>query len=290
MGGKDQFIDTLKYVDSVLQQATGPFFLGKEFTLVDVQFAPFLERMVASLLYYKGFVIRVPSSEKANAEYPGINAWFDAMEELPAYQLTKSDYYTHAWDLPPQLGGCRSEQGGKPYEDAINGVRSLDSKQGSWELPLQPDNGGVEPDWSFIPGGESAARREAVERISSNHDAIVKFACRGAGSKGFPGFGAPLADPNAVPNEALQSSVDMCLRTVCSALLAEDVDGYDADMNNIAKVIARNGGKEYAGGVVASLSYLRDRVGVPRDMRLPAARQLRAHLNWSIGKILDAAE
>ena len=46
--GKDQFIDTLKYVDSVLQDADGPFFLGKEFTLVDVQFAPFLERMVAS--------------------------------------------------------------------------------------------------------------------------------------------------------------------------------------------------------------------------------------------------
>lgn len=288
--GKDQFIETLKHVDSVLQDADGPFFLGKDFSLVDVQFAPFLERTVASLLYYKGFVIRVPSSERANAEYPGINAWFDAMEELPAYQLTKSDYYTHAWDLPPQLGGCRSEQGSKPYEDAINGDRSLDGKQGSWELPLQPDNGGVEPDWSFIPGGESAARREAVERISSNHDSIVKFACRGAGSKGFPNYGAPLADPNAVPNEALQSSVDRCLRTICSALLADEVDGHDAEMETIAKVIAAEGGKEYAGGVIASLSYLRDRTGVPRDMRLPAARQLRAYLNWSISMILDASE
>lgn len=287
--GKDQFLDTLKYVDSVLQRADGPFFLGKDFTLVDVQFAPFLERMVASLLYFKGFKIRVPSSERDDTEYPGINAWFDAMEEMPAYQLTKSDYYTHAWDLPPQLGGCRSEQGSKPYEDAINGVRTIDGKQGSWELPLQPDNGGVEPDWSFIPGGESAARREAVERISSNHDAIVKFACRGAGSKGFPNFGAPLADPNAVPNETLQTSVDRCLRTICSALLADGVDEYDGEMKSIAEVIATEGGKEYAGGVIASLSYLRDRVGVPRDMRLPAARQLRAHLNWSISAILDAS-
>jgi glutathione S-transferase len=287
--GKDQCIDTLRYVDSILQKANGPFFLGKEFSLVDIQFASFLERMVASLLYFKGFAIRVAPSDRATAEFPGINAWFDAMEELPAYQLTKSDYYTHAWDLPPQLGGCRSEQGSKSYEDAINGVRSLDGTQGSWELPLQPDNGGIEPDWTFLPGGESAARREAVERLSANHEAIVKFACRGAGSKGFPGFGAPLADPNAIPNEALLGTVDKCLRTISSALLAEKVDDYEAEMKAIANAIVSEGGKDYASGVIASLSYFRDRIGVPRDMRLPAARQLRAHLNWSIGMILDAS-
>ena len=32
--------------------------------------------------------------------------------------------------------------------------------------------------------------------------------------------------------------------------------------------------------VYMSLAYLRDRVGVPRDLPFPAARQLRAHLNW----------
>jgi len=288
---KKQFADTLKKVDSVLQDAkSGPFFLGKDLTLVDIQFAPFLERIVASLLFYKGFVIRVPENERANTEYPGINEWFDAMENIPAYQLTKSDYYTHAWDLPPQLGGCSSDPDAKPFEDAINGIRSLDGTQGSWELPLQPDNGGVEPDWSFIMGGEGAARREAVERISSNHEAIVKFACRGAGSKGFPSFSASLSDPNALSNDALQRSVDRCFRTICTALLSDNIDKHDADMKCIAKIIASDGGTEVAGGVIASLAYFRDRVGVPRDMRLPAARQLRAHLNWAIGMILEASE
>lgn len=50
--GKDEFMETLKYVDVVLQKADGPFFLGKDFSLVDVQFAPFLERAVASCKSY----------------------------------------------------------------------------------------------------------------------------------------------------------------------------------------------------------------------------------------------
>lgn len=38
--------------------------------------------------------------------------------------------------------------------------------------------------------------------------------------------------------------------------------------------------------VVPSAMYIRDRVGVPRDLPLPAARQLRAHLNWLIDMLM----
>lgn len=283
---KSNFLATLDEVEEALKQVNdGPFFLGKDITIVDVQFAPFLERTVASLLYYKGFQIRVAPGEATL--YPAINKWFDAMEKLPSYQVTKSDYYTHCWDLPPQLGGCVSEPGGRAYEAAINGLKSINDKRdvGSWELPLEPHNGGIEPDWEWA-GDDDAAKREAVERLTANHAAIVRFAARGAGSKGFPGYGAPLSDPNASPNKEVQPAVDYMIRLVCSALL----NGTDANtkaLEEAVDTIVSNGGKEVAEAVVVSLSYLRDRVGVPRDMKLPAARQLRAHLNWVIGAFLD---
>lgn len=74
--------------------------MGKDFSYVDAVFAPFLERMVASLAYYKGFHMR------GTGEFPGIESWFDAMEQRPAYLATRSDHYTHCHDLPPQLGGA----------------------------------------------------------------------------------------------------------------------------------------------------------------------------------------
>ena len=276
----------LAAVEGALVESGGPFFMGQDVSIVDVQFLSFLERMCASLLFFKGFMIRVPPGSNQPNPYPAINRWFDALEKKPAYQLTKSDYYTHCWDLPPQLGGCAPEPEGESFRKAINGKRSLDGSQGSWEFPLQPHNGGVEPDWEWA-GDEAAAKREAVERLSFNHDAIVKFAARGAGKKGMPPVMAALADPNATPSVAVQTAVDTVLQTVSLALL-EGVDQQEETMTKIAEAAVREGGDEFADGLIASLSYLRDRVGVPRDMRLPSARQLRAHLNWAIGKVLKA--
>jgi len=286
---RKMFTDTLSKVESALNRS-GPFFLGKEVSLVDFMYAPFLERMAASLLYYKGFMMRVPPEKMS--PYPALNLWFDAMETLPSYQLVKSDYYTHCWDLPPQLGGCTYEAAGEPYQKAINGERSIvNNNRGSWELPLEPHNGGVEPDWDVWAGDEMTARREAVERVSANFEAIVKFAARGAGRKGIPPVSAPLADPNAQPSEAVQEAVDSIMKEICMALL-EGVDKRNTSMEEIANTIVQSSKDDrlFTDGVIASLSYLRDRVGVPRDMKLPAARQLRAHLNWAIEKLLTAQE
>ena len=88
----------LKRVDGELKAGGGPYFLGAELSLVDCFFAPFLERMAASLPYYKGLTLR------ANAAWPRVEAWFVAMEGRPSYRHIQSDFYTHVHDLPPQVG------------------------------------------------------------------------------------------------------------------------------------------------------------------------------------------
>lgn len=275
---RNNFISTLIEVENALTASSGGFFLGDKVSIVDAMFAPFLERMCASLLYFKGFQIRVANGETTN--FPAVNRWFDSMETLESYRLTKSDYYTHCWDLPPQLGGCVSEDGSNPFQDAINGLN------GSWDLPLPPDNNGIEPDWSWA-GDEAAAKREAVERVTSNFEAVVSFASRGAGKSGRS-YGAPLSDPNAISNESIKPFVDAAMIVVCNTLLSEtDAENAACDkaLTELVSVWKKEGGNEVIDKIAISLSYLRDRVGVPRDMRLPAARQLRAHLNWAIAKL-----
>lgn len=277
---EENFISTLNVVERELSQV-GPFFCGQDVSMVDFMFASFLERIAASLLYFKGFQMRVAPGKPT--DFPAINRWFDAMETLPSYQLTKSDYFTHCWDLPPQLGGCNYEPAGEPFEKAINGEASiLDSQRASWSLPLEPHMGGIEPDWEWATEG---ANREAVERVSANHGAIIQFAARGAGKPGVPPVSAPRADPNAVPNLAVQGAVDACFRVIMMALLYESTDKYNDKMQQVASTIAQQGGADFAKAVIDSLAYVRDRVGVPRDMKLPAARLLRAHLNWSIDHV-----
>ena len=128
----------------------------------------------------------------------------------------------------------------------------------------------------FSYAGEEAARIEAAYKLSINHENIIKFACRGPGQVGRKQFSAALADPYATPNLAYSDSVDVCLRLVCQALANGNYESLSIPLGIDSTM------KE---GVVSSLAYLRDRIGVPRDMSYPAARQLRAHLNWVIEKL-----
>ena len=92
------FMATLRRIDEALGESTGPWFLDSADhpTLVDLQYVSHVERMLASALYWKGIQIR------GSGRFSNLEAWLAAFEERPAYLATKSDYYTHVMDIPPQ--------------------------------------------------------------------------------------------------------------------------------------------------------------------------------------------
>ena len=51
--------------------------------------------------YIYEFLLAVHTNE---CRWPGIERWLSAFEERSSYRATKSDYYTHVMDIPPQYG------------------------------------------------------------------------------------------------------------------------------------------------------------------------------------------
>ena len=127
-----------------------------------------------------------------------------------------------------------------------------------------------------------ACRLMAAWKLAGNGVNVARFAARG-GPEGSRNnrktFGAELADPYAASDEAILNTVDAALRVVCLALsdIEQDLPD-DVVRRQLLDVVPSN----QASGVASSLAYLRDRVGVPRDLPLAAARYLRAYLNWGI--------
>eukprot|EP00892_Ulva_mutabilis_P007799 jgi/Ulvmu1/5391/UM022_0186.1 len=264
------FCKAMDSVDSALAAigGGGPFFLGEELSMVDIVWAPFLERQNASLLFWKGFKLR-------NGGWDNIDRWFEALEARSTYSATQSDYYTHCYDIPPQYGTCWPAPNTEDIACAINGTDGR-----SWKLPLPPITAdSQEPRTNVVEGGLAERYRvEAAAKLASNRSAVAKFALRAVGSPGKH-FSAPLADPNAKPDLSFVQPVEAALACTVHALLhgtesAQEVFGDGAWLGGDRA--------KHAEVVEKSLGYLRDRVGVPRDMQFAAARQLRAHLNFTI--------
>ncbi len=119
----------------------------------DVIFIPYVERMNASLAYYKGYSIR--------EEHPYINNWLKNLEKLEEYRGTQGDFHTHAHDLPPQMGGCFtfSNSNQELYAQKIN----LGSGLG--QLELIDSNYDQESEKRFIA--------IALERVIKHKERII---------------------------------------------------------------------------------------------------------------------
>lgn len=86
--------------------------------------------MFASVTYWSGVRIR------GSGRWPAIERWVDAFEAMPSYLATKSDYYTHVMDIPPQYGPGYAIS--SPERARMAAV--IDGSYGGWKLPLAPFN------------------------------------------------------------------------------------------------------------------------------------------------------
>jgi glutathione S-transferase len=131
----------------------GPFLLG-ELGTVDLIFVPYLERMNASLAYYKGYLLR--------DRYPAIDRWFRHLEQRSTYLGTQSDFHTHAHDLPPQMGGCHAS--GTPVQRAL--AERIDA--GPWPVVAPP---GSDPETSQSEPADAAG--VALARVLRHRDTLL---------------------------------------------------------------------------------------------------------------------
>ncbi len=216
---RHQFIEVVGFVETALAQTPGAYFLD-QFGTADVIFTPYVERMNASLYYYKGYSLR--------EENPRFRAWFDAMETRSTYRGTQSDFHTHVHDLPPQMGGCW--ENGEPQMQA----NKAKVDRGPWtELP----------DATFAAPTNS--RAEALYRTIKHHSNIIRV------------------------NPADDQLIDAALRCALTNMITG------------AECIPPSGSD-------AALRYLRDRISVPRDMSIYAAKQLRTALEQTAALVGDA--
>eukprot|EP00271_Cylindrocystis_brebissonii_P002247 TRINITY_DN12698_c0_g1_i1.p1 TRINITY_DN12698_c0_g1~~TRINITY_DN12698_c0_g1_i1.p1 ORF type:complete len:542 (-),score=62.11 TRINITY_DN12698_c0_g1_i1:485-2110(-) len=244
-GSSQAFEAAMDRTNKALLERGGPYFMGEKVSLVDAAFAPFLERIAASVPFYRGLIVR------GDPRWPAVNAWFDAMGERPAYAAMKSDDFTHTTILEPQVGPCRRYPEGESYR------RMIEGKDGSWDLPLGPETTG----WGTDDGtGAGGAREEAARSLVENHEGIVRFALRSVNSgRGKFNSGSEGSESQ------LTEHVDRAFRYVAFALLK----GTD---------VAGPAPEGLPPQVKEAAKYLMERVGVPRDLTYPAGRQLRAHL------------
>ncbi|MBV9388908.1 MAG: glutathione S-transferase N-terminal domain-containing protein [Chroococcidiopsidaceae cyanobacterium CP_BM_ER_R8_30] len=148
----------LDELEQTLGKYPGPYCVST-FSLVDIMYSPHLDRLAANLPVYRNYHI------KGNPRFPRLNAWFEALNQHPAYHRVRSDSTTNNLLLRRRWG----------VEPSTN------------PLPLDP------------AASESLQfRAEAAERLSDNREAAIGDILKNSGVQALAGDGDVSAIKDAV--------------------------------------------------------------------------------------------
>jgi glutathione S-transferase len=162
-------------LEQMLSTYPGPYFLS-DFSLIDIMYSPLLDRLAANLPVYWDYHI------KDNSRFPRLNAWFEALEQRPAYQRVKSDNITNNLLMRRRYG---LEPIGQP-------------------LPL-----------NYSDSQSISYRAEAAERLSDNREAAIADIIKNSGVQA-------LSNTLPNHNEDVKTIIDFHLRTLANHLLKGD--------------------------------------------------------------------
>ncbi|KAJ1461004.1 hypothetical protein M885DRAFT_317115 [Pelagophyceae sp. CCMP2097] len=276
-GARGTLERTMDALDAALQEQSGPWL--SDFTdgpsIVDLQYLSHVERICASVAYWKGDDFR------GSQRWPAVDRWFEAFEQRPSYAASRSDWYSHVNDIPPQYGAGVFSNSDVQKKNA----KSIDLVD--CRLPLAPlatstlPADVLQPGWAHL---DAQAPAEAAWQLLKNFDKASAFAARAVGQPGGWALGRPdrarLSDPLAKPAEGEALEDARLALTLAASIL---VDGFDAEPHAAAAAdLFADLSPPRRAAAAKCCDYMRDRVGVPRDMSYPAARQLRATLAWTI--------
>ena len=218
---KVHFQNIASKLEDFLNKSNGPF-LDLAYTRAsnvspgvgDIIFIPYIERMNASLAYYKGYCLR--------EQHPSINEWLKGFELLDEYRGTQGDFHTHAHDLPPQMGGCWRSPSQKQQEIE----QSINSGEGMGAFEFYP---------SVKVLKSANFKAIALTRVIKHKNKIIEI------------------------NTMKGNNFDQPLRAALTTMVSDSPCQPTKDS-------------------ASGLRYLKDRISVPRDMPLLAARELRQAL------------
>jgi glutathione S-transferase len=235
---RSEFTAVLEKTDALLAQYPGPFFFGKHFTAADCAWAPFLERYAAQLpLLHAGLVVRDPDT------YPHLCAWFAAMEsaQVPFYaSRIKGD--SDSWTKVLAMQGY-GNAGNVPILSSSNGQSNTPDTKTETQTQTETE---AEAIWRVYandrPYLAAHPATEAAVRVIRNSKAITADCVRTAAFES-------------------ESQADAALRAACELLLQFVEEGRPVASTDRTDSAAAH-----------ALSYIAERICVPRDMGALSAR------------------